>query len=105
MFMHGQLILTADFIPTMLNMLTVVLISLIVLLFVQWIWKRSRHMSLLSRYQIPGDKPHFLLGNLMDNAEDHRTHAKWFEKYGKVVGFYNGYVPTVLVKDVDFLKQ
>ncbi|GBM07777.1 Cytochrome P450 3A41 [Araneus ventricosus] len=34
-----------------------------------------------------------------------RCHAEWIEKYGKIVGFYHGMKPVLLVADPDLLKK
>ncbi|CAG2108421.1 unnamed protein product, partial [Medioppia subpectinata] len=54
-------------------------------------------MSVLSRNGIPGPKPH-----LMSVIS---THNKWVKAYGKIVGYYMGSKPHVLVADPDLAKR
>ncbi|XP_023223381.1 cytochrome P450 3A29-like [Centruroides sculpturatus] len=62
-------------------------------------------MSLFKRYGIPGPKPNFFLGNLMEfNRERNRCIEKWLEQYGKMFGFYLGGKPLLVCNDVEFLK-
>ena len=68
---------------------------------------RSRHMTKLARNGIPGPKPHLILGNLHDWTRVGRVarESDWIKKYGKIVGFYLGQRPCVLVADADLAKN
>ena len=76
-------------------MLTYVLIS------------RVRHMSKLSRNGIPGPKPNLIYGNLFEYKAlpSIKRHEEWIKKYGKIVGYYLGHRPMVLVADPDLAKN
>lgn len=89
-------------------MLTAALIVVNLILISVWVVKRYRQMTLLSRIGIPGPKPNFILGNLLNLFGEEgqvKIHEKLMKQYGNIVGFYYGPKPVVLVNDVDFWKQ
>ncbi|XP_023237849.1 cytochrome P450 3A8-like isoform X2 [Centruroides sculpturatus] len=62
-------------------------------------------MSLFKRYGIPGPKPNFFFGNLIEfNKERNRCTEEWLKRYGKVYGFYLGGKPFLVCNDIEFLK-
>ncbi|XP_023237826.1 cytochrome P450 3A21-like [Centruroides sculpturatus] len=62
-------------------------------------------MSLFQRYGIPGPKPNFFFGNLIEfNKERDKCIEKWIKQYGKMFGFYLGAKPYFVCIDVEFLK-
>ncbi|XP_037522403.1 cytochrome P450 3A4-like [Rhipicephalus sanguineus] len=66
---------------------------------------RQKTFSYFKEIGIPGPEPNLIWGNL---AEYHRkgfVHAitDWCAKYGDIFGFYNGDLPMLVVKDLDFL--
>ncbi|XP_049524209.1 cytochrome P450 3A5 isoform X4 [Dermacentor silvarum] len=66
---------------------------------------RQKTFSYFKDIGINGPKPNLLWGNL---AEYHgkglvKALTEWCNKYGDVFGFYNGDVPTLVIKDIDFL--
>ncbi|XP_077518568.1 cytochrome P450 3A14-like isoform X2 [Amblyomma americanum] len=81
--------------------LTLLLAALVALL----VWRR-RHFSYFEKIGIPGPKPNLLWGNLWEyqSLPQYKVFEKWFQKYGDVFGFYNGDVPFVALKDLDFIE-
>nr|XP_037276230.1 cytochrome P450 3A14-like [Rhipicephalus microplus] len=67
---------------------------------------RKRHFSYFKNLGIPGPEPSLLWGNIREFHEtDHyKVIGKWLEKYGDTFGFYDGDVPFVVTKDLDFLE-
>ncbi|XP_054930882.1 cytochrome P450 3A5-like isoform X2 [Dermacentor andersoni] len=68
---------------------------------------RQKTFSYFKEIGIDGPKPNLLWGNL---AEYHgkglvKALTEWCDKYGDVFGFYNGDVPTLVIKDIDFLTH
>lgn len=70
---------------------------------VRW---RKKTFSYFKEIGIPGPEPNLLWGNLVGYHGKGLVNAlsRWCEKYGDVFGFYNGDVPTIVTKDVDFLS-
>ncbi|XP_077554313.1 cytochrome P450 3A4-like [Haemaphysalis longicornis] len=68
-------------------------------------WRR-RTFTYFKELGIPGPQPNIFWGNLWEYHTKGITTAigEWCEKYGDVFGFYNGDVPTLVVKDLDFLS-
>lgn len=69
-------------------------------------WRRKT-FSYFEEIGIPGPKPNLIWGNL---AEYHgkgfvNAIAGWCHKYGDIFGFYNGDVPTLVIKDLDFVAH
>ncbi|XP_042141968.1 cytochrome P450 3A17-like [Ixodes scapularis] len=56
---------------------------------------------------IPGPKPSLIWGNLWEYHQNgpFRALDKWSKEYGDIFGFYNGDVPMLVVRDLEFLKQ
>ncbi|XP_029823444.2 cytochrome P450 3A8 [Ixodes scapularis] len=67
---------------------------------------RQRTFSYFKDLGIPGPKPSLLWGNLWEYHEKglFRALDKWCKEYGDIFGFYNGDVPMLVVKDLEFLK-
>ncbi|XP_035221635.1 cytochrome P450 3A24-like isoform X2 [Stegodyphus dumicola] len=74
---------------------------------VLWIFWRKRNFSVLKKLGIPGPEPNFLFGNLLEMVMKNpiQCHKEWIQKYGKVVGYYFGTEPVVLITDVELLKR
>lgn len=83
---------------------TVCFILLLYALFnlIRW---RQKTFSYFKEINIPGPEPSLLWGNLTEYHGKDIVYAldEWCEKYGDVFGFYNGDVPVLVIKDLDFL--
>ncbi|KAI1300129.1 Thromboxane-A synthase [Halotydeus destructor] len=64
-------------------------------------------MTILQRGNIPGPPPHFIFGNSAEFAAKgmKRCFQEWSEKYGPVVGFYLGGNPTLVISDMELLRN
>ncbi|CAN8004604.1 unnamed protein product [Ixodes hexagonus] len=77
--------------------------------------QRRQHFSYFKNLGIPGPEPSMFLGNMMElynkasNFEIIATpsvaYREWINTYGKVVGYFNGYRPILLVADLEVLKM
>ncbi|XP_040072799.1 cytochrome P450 3A9 [Ixodes scapularis] len=67
---------------------------------------RRKTFSYFKEIGVDGPPPNLIWGNLWEYHRKGIIHAihDWCEKYGDVFGFYNGDVPTLVVKDLDFLS-
>ncbi|XP_077553334.1 cytochrome P450 3A18-like [Haemaphysalis longicornis] len=88
----------------MIASLTVLLSALLLSLWYTW---RRRRFSLFERLGIPGPTPSFIHGNIYEIKKKGaaRAFSDWIEQYGNIVGFFNGAVPFLLVKDMELLKK
>ena len=79
----------------------------ILLLIYIWFYFRFKRMSILSRNGIPGNKPHLIFGNLFDmkSLSPVDKQNQLIKGYGKIVAFYNGGNPQVLVADPQLAKN
>lgn len=79
----------------------------ILLLLVHWYMKRKQHFCYFKDLGIPGPEPSIITGNMSELQKKTPTVAyrEWIEKFGKVVGYFNGYRPVLLVADLDLLKM
>ena len=70
-------------------------------------YRRKRWMSILSRNGIPGPKPSLISGNRNDfkGMSSIERQKSFIQKYGKIVGYYNGAKPIVLVADPELAKD
>ncbi|KAG8188120.1 hypothetical protein JTE90_029048 [Oedothorax gibbosus] len=82
-------------------------VGLIVIFLTLWLAYRKRCISVLKDQGIPGPEPNVLFGNLLEIVTKNPLvcHKEWFKKYGKVVGYYFGMQPVVLVSDVELIKK
>ncbi|XP_075724405.1 cytochrome P450 3A8-like [Rhipicephalus microplus] len=88
-------------------MLEVFLLSLIVG-FTTWFFiQRRRRFSFFEDLGIPGPPPSFLSGNLSELIQKGTLdkYKEWLDKYGDIVGFYNGAHPFLIVKDPELIKK
>nr|XP_037290237.1 cytochrome P450 3A4-like [Rhipicephalus microplus] len=88
-------------------MLEVFLLSLIVG-FTTWFFiQRRRRFSFFKDLGIPGPPPSFLSGNLSELIQKGTLdrYKEWLDKYGDIVGFYNGAHPFLIVKDPELIKK
>ncbi|XP_077518458.1 cytochrome P450 3A9-like, partial [Amblyomma americanum] len=67
---------------------------------------RHKHFSYFKTLGIPGPEPSLLWGNIREYHEtDHiEVLDRWLEKYGDTFGFFDGDVPFIVTKDLDFLE-
>lgn len=76
-----------------------------------WIRRRQQHFQKFSKAGIPGPPPHFIYGHLQqvyyrEGREDPiQVKDQWLKKYGKVVGYFNGMVPNIIISDLDLLRK
>ncbi|ESO95502.1 hypothetical protein LOTGIDRAFT_116849 [Lottia gigantea] len=63
--------------------------------------------SLFKSLKIPGPKPVPFLGNIHTLTKQgmHVVHGKWVKEFGKVVGYYEGRHPCLLISDPAMLKE
>ncbi|XP_067140690.1 cytochrome P450 3A41-like isoform X3 [Centruroides vittatus] len=84
----------------------ILLLAVFVCFITLWISWRKRKMSIFQRYGIPGPKPNFLTGNLLEyNEKRNKCFDEWIEKYGNVVGFFFGGKPWVICRDLELVKH
>ncbi|XP_035221632.1 cytochrome P450 3A56-like [Stegodyphus dumicola] len=74
---------------------------------VLWLFWRKRKFSIFKKLGIPGPEPNLLFGNLLElySKDPLKCQKEWIQKYGKVVGYYYGTEPIVLITDVELLKK
>ncbi|XP_055925097.1 cytochrome P450 3A24-like [Argiope bruennichi] len=72
-----------------------------------WLLYRKRSFSFLKDHGIPGPEPNILFGNMLELLTKNPIKCldEWFEKYGRIVGYYLGTRPVILITDVDLLKR
>ncbi|XP_049528401.1 cytochrome P450 3A6 [Dermacentor silvarum] len=82
-------------------------IAAVLLFIVHWLMKRRDHFNFFKKCGIPGPPPSILFGNILEMYKKSPTKAyrEWIDKYGDVVGYFNGYRPVVLVADLDLLRN
>ncbi|XP_050040133.1 cytochrome P450 3A14-like [Dermacentor andersoni] len=82
---------------------TITLIGVFLLAIFRW---RQRHFAYFKALGIPGPEPSLLWGNIREYHETHHHKVldKWLAKYGDTFGFYDGDVPFIVTKDLDFLE-
>ncbi|XP_070392533.1 cytochrome P450 3A14-like [Dermacentor albipictus] len=70
------------------------------------IW-RWWHFSYFERIGIPGPKPSLIWGNIREyhSMEIYKVIGKWLDQYGDIYGFYNGDVPFVVTRDINFVEH
>ncbi|KAG8186469.1 hypothetical protein JTE90_009228 [Oedothorax gibbosus] len=68
---------------------------------------RGKKLRVFQDLGIPGPQPHFMFGNILEyNKKGPRQcYEEWIAKYGKIVGFYHGLRPVLLVADPELLKK
>jgi len=74
------------------------------------IWQRLQHIySTFHRLGIRGPKPKLIVGNFLDiygeGKDKEEVYKEWINKYGPVVGYFEGLYPVLLVADPDVLQQ
>ncbi|GFQ64052.1 cytochrome P450 3A5 [Trichonephila clavata] len=86
------------------TMWTVTLFAVAVVL---WLLYRKQCFSILKNMGVPGPEPSILFGNMLQliKKDPIKSIDEWLKKYGKIVGYYVGTKPVVLIADVDLLKR
>ncbi|KAL1465916.1 hypothetical protein MTO96_043047, partial [Rhipicephalus appendiculatus] len=66
---------------------------------------RQKTFNYFKEIGIPGPEPSLIWGNFVEYHKKGfvRAISEWCAKYGDVFGFYNGDLPMLVVKDLDFL--
>lgn len=84
-----------------------IVIPAVTLIVVHWLMKRREHFQFFKRLGIPGPSPNILFGNMweMYRKSPVKCYREWIDKYGDVVGYFNGYRPVMLVADLELLRQ
>ncbi|XP_070392757.1 thromboxane-A synthase-like isoform X2 [Dermacentor albipictus] len=79
----------------------------ILLYLVHWYIKRKQHFNYFKDLGIPGPEPSIITGNIgeLRKKTPSVAYREWIDKYGKVVGYFNGYRPYLLIADLDLLKM
>ena len=87
--------------------LIITFLAIFSLIIVYLVYVRVRHMSKLARNGIPGPKPNLIFGYFSEikSVPTIEWQRKLIEKYGKVVAFYFGAKPCVLIADPDLAKN
>ncbi|XP_054923749.1 cytochrome P450 3A4-like [Dermacentor andersoni] len=88
-------------------MLETLILTFVVTLTTWFIIQRKRRLSFFKDLGITGPPPSFLTGNLSEIVEKGALMAfkHWLDKYGDIVGFYNGAHPFLIVKDKELAKK
>ncbi|KAL1430279.1 hypothetical protein MTO96_015159 [Rhipicephalus appendiculatus] len=83
---------------------TTVAITIVYVLF-KLVRSRQKTFNYFKEIGIPGPEPSLIWGNLAEYHKKGFVHAitDWCAKYGDIFGFYNGDLPMLVVKDLDFL--
>nr|AFJ11398.1 thromboxane A synthase [Penaeus monodon] len=85
------------------------LLSSVVLYFYRWVRERRQYHSIFSKMGVPYVKPHILYGSNHQlrgkGILSSEVIGKWVKKYGKVFGYYIGWKPTLVVSDLDMIKD
>ncbi|KAF8793772.1 Cytochrome P450 3A21 like protein [Argiope bruennichi] len=82
----------------------VALLCVAVVLWLAWRWKK---LSCWQNLGIPGPKPNLIFGNLLELYKKGplKCHEEWVKKYGRVLGYFYGMKPVLLVTDPYILKN
>ena len=73
---------------------------------IYWLYQRYRKLTVLKRCGIPGPCPHFIYGNFHQlRGRNVLQINEWIDRYGKIYGYYDGPVPTIVVSDLELLKK
>lgn len=79
----------------------------VVLFIIHWFTKRKQHFNYFKDLEIPGPEPSIFFGNMMEmySKTPVVAYREWIQKYGNIVGYFNGYRPVLLVADLELLKM
>ncbi len=80
---------------------------IVTLLLYNFLRRRREHLTLFKKLGIPGPEPHLLFGNTKGFRVKgiRRSIKEWTEEYGKIFGYYDGMVPTLVVADPDLVRE
>lgn len=81
-------------------------LGLVAILLSLWILWRKKQFNTFKALNIPGPPPSFFFGNLLEiyRKGQHECIKEWIEKYGRVLGYYYGLRPVILIADPELLK-
>lgn len=84
----------------------VLLAILVALLFSLYRW-RKRTFSVFKELGIPGPEPSLIFGNLLEIWTQGMgpSARKWLKQYGDIVGYYNGVIPGIVLRDPELMKR
>ncbi|XP_049529192.1 thromboxane-A synthase-like [Dermacentor silvarum] len=90
-----------------IHVMTELIITTVILLFVHWLMKRRDHFNFFKKLGIPGPTPNIFFGNILEmyRKSPAKAYREWIDKYGDVVGYFNGHRPVILTADLDLLKK
>ncbi|XP_021373364.1 cytochrome P450 3A11-like [Mizuhopecten yessoensis] len=80
---------------------------LMVLVSVLAYWYLKLHFGVFERYGIPGPKPVFLLGNIIEIMKKGQLQAiiDWRKTYGKAFGYFEGFTPVLSISDPAVVRE
>lgn len=83
----------------------VILLVILAILLIYLLWNNEK--TVWSSQNIPGPKPYPIIGNFYSyiNPGLRKMDIDWIDKYGEIVGTYEGAGPCLVVKDSELLKQ
>lgn len=91
-----------------LQQIVVGLATLITIRLIFAYFERCKLYQTFKLTSIPGPEPRFLDGNLSDIVKDKsylHVIPGWRKKYGKIFGYFYGYVPSVVISDASLLRK
>lgn len=70
-------------------------------------WYLRWHFSVFRRLGIPGPRPSYISGNLLQIVRQGHLQAmvSWGREHGRVFGYFEGWTPVIAISDPDILKQ
>lgn len=88
-------------------MFTYVLTSILIIILYLWYRKRKAHFTLFQKLGIPGPTPNIFFGNYLQIFLKGAINSQkeWISQYGKLLGYYSGLTPVLLVTDTNLLRK
>ncbi|XP_064480651.1 cytochrome P450 3A6-like [Ornithodoros turicata] len=82
-------------------------LAVIALAIAHWLSQRRRHYEYFKNLDIPGPEPSIFFGNMVELYQKTPlvAHREWIAKYGKTLGYFDGYRPVLLVADPELMKM
>lgn len=72
-------------------------------------YKIHKNYQTFRKLGLPGPKPRFFFGNLIELFTHHRHSsaclAGWTKTYGKIYGYFIGHTPIICISDPDLLQE